>query len=136
MAYVTVPKDLNAVKSKVLFNLTKRQLVFFGAGALVGVALYFSVQSAINTTNAITLMIAIMFPFFLFGMYEKNGQNLETILKQVYLVKFASAKNRPYESKNFYSCLETQYDLNKEVHRIVNKRTSKQQAKKDTKKAN
>ena len=33
MAYVTVPKDLTHVKSKVLFGLTKRQLVCFG-GAL------------------------------------------------------------------------------------------------------
>lgn len=28
MAYVPVPKDLNAVKTKVLFNLTKRQLIY------------------------------------------------------------------------------------------------------------
>ena len=34
MAYVTVPKDLTHVKSKVLFGLTKRQLVCFGGGAL------------------------------------------------------------------------------------------------------
>ena len=34
MAYVPVPKDLNAVKTKVLLNLTKRQLVCFGGGAL------------------------------------------------------------------------------------------------------
>ena len=27
MAYVPVPKDLNAVKTKVLLNLTKRQLI-------------------------------------------------------------------------------------------------------------
>ena len=33
MAYVPVPKDLNAVKTKVLLNLTKRQLVCFSAGA-------------------------------------------------------------------------------------------------------
>ena len=32
MAYVPVPKDLNAVKTKVLLNLTKRQLICFGAG--------------------------------------------------------------------------------------------------------
>ena len=33
MAYVTVPKDLSRVKTKVLFNLTKRQLVCFGGGS-------------------------------------------------------------------------------------------------------
>ena len=35
MAYVPVPKDLTRVKSKFLFNLTKRQVVCFGLGALV-----------------------------------------------------------------------------------------------------
>ena len=35
MAYVTIPKDLTKVKSKVLFGLTKRQLICFGAAALI-----------------------------------------------------------------------------------------------------
>ena len=39
MAYVPVPKDLTKVKTKVAFNLTKRQLVCFGSGALIGVPL-------------------------------------------------------------------------------------------------
>ena len=37
MAYVPVPKDLTKVKTKVAFNLTKRQLVCFGCGALIDV---------------------------------------------------------------------------------------------------
>ena len=37
MAYVPVPKDLTKVETKVMFNLTRRQLVCFTAGALVGV---------------------------------------------------------------------------------------------------
>ena len=36
MAYVTVPKDLTKVKSKVVFGLTKRQLICFGGALLVG----------------------------------------------------------------------------------------------------
>jgi hypothetical protein len=38
MAYVTVPKDLTKVKSKVVFGLTKRQLICFGGALLVGPA--------------------------------------------------------------------------------------------------
>ena len=38
MAYVNVPKDLTKIKSKVLFNLTKRQLICFGLAALMGKA--------------------------------------------------------------------------------------------------
>ena len=37
MAYVTIPKDLSRIQSKVLFGLTKRQVICFGAAALAGV---------------------------------------------------------------------------------------------------
>lgn len=37
MAFVPVPKDLNRVKTKVMFNLTKRQLICFSIAAAVGV---------------------------------------------------------------------------------------------------
>ena len=40
MPFVPVPKDLTRVKSKVAFNLTKRQLICFGGGALVGIPIY------------------------------------------------------------------------------------------------
>ena len=45
MAYVTIPKDLTKVKSKVMFGLTKRQLICFGAAALIGVPLFFLLKS-------------------------------------------------------------------------------------------
>ncbi len=36
MAYVPVPKDLSKIKTKLAFNLTKRQLVCFSGAAAVG----------------------------------------------------------------------------------------------------
>ena len=50
MAYVNVPKDLTKVKTKVLFNLTKRQLICFGSGALIGVPLFFLLKGSIGTS--------------------------------------------------------------------------------------
>lgn len=125
MAYVTVPKDLNAVKTKAMFNLTKRQLICFSLGGLFGGATYFAVQGLVSSTNAVSLMILAVFPFFMLAMYEKNGQTLEIILKQMYMVKFGTAKNRPYKSMNFYGMLENQYNLNREVNRIVKPTTKK-----------
>ena len=40
-AYIPVPRDLSRVKSKVFFNLTKRQLICFGGAALIGVPAFF-----------------------------------------------------------------------------------------------
>ena len=39
MAYVPVPKDLSKVKTKVAFNLTKRQIVCFAVALLLGLPL-------------------------------------------------------------------------------------------------
>ena len=45
-AYISVPRDLTKVKSKVAFNLTKRQLVCFGTAALIGVPLFFVLRDS------------------------------------------------------------------------------------------
>ena len=119
MAYVPVPKDLTAVKTKVLFNLTKRQLICFGSGALVGIPLFFLIKGSLGNTTAALCMMLVMLPFFLFAMYEKNGQPLEKILWNIILVCFIRPKKRPYETDNFYAILERQNKLDKEVGRIV-----------------
>ena len=51
MAYVPVPKDLTKVKTKVMFNLTKRQLVCFGSGALIGVPLFFLLREPAGSSG-------------------------------------------------------------------------------------
>ncbi len=119
MAYVPVPKDLNAVKTKVLFNLTKRQLICFGAGAAVGLPLFFLCKSFMNTSVAAIIMILIMLPFMLMAMYEKNGQPLEKIVRNIIQVSFLRPKERPYRTNDFYSSLKKQDDLDKEVYSIV-----------------
>ena len=65
MAYVTIPKDLTKVKSKVLFGLTKRQLICFGAAALIGVPLFFLLRRTASNSAAAFCMIIVMLPFYL-----------------------------------------------------------------------
>lgn len=121
MAYVPVPKDLNAVKTKVMFNLTKRQLICFGSGAAVAVPLFFLCKSVMNTSAASIIMIVVLLPFMLLAMYEKNGQPLEKIVRNIVQVCFLRPKQRPYKINNFYALLERQENLDKEVYRIVRK---------------
>ena len=102
MAYVTVPKDLSKVKNKVVFNLTKRQLICFSIGAALGVPLYFLTRNLIGTSNAATLMMFVMLPAFLFAMYEKDGMHLEQILHNRIRVKLLNPAIRRYETVNLY----------------------------------
>ena len=119
MAYVPVPKDLTTVKTKVMFNLTKRQLICFGAGLAVALPLFFLCKSSMNTSVASIIMIVVLLPFMLLAMYEKNGQPLEKIVRNIVQVCFLRPKHRPYQTNNFYTVLERQEKLDKEVYRIV-----------------
>ncbi|MBQ9910714.1 MAG: PrgI family protein [Lachnospiraceae bacterium] len=94
--YIKVPKDLSNVKSKILFNLTKRQLLLFTAAALIGVPSYFLVKSAAGTSLAAMCMVLIMIPVFLFAMYEKDGEHLEAVLWHFIKAVFLRPKIRPY----------------------------------------
>ena len=121
MAYVTVPKDLTKIKSKVMFNLTKRQLICFSAAVAIGLPLFFLVKGSVGTSAAALCMVLAMLPMFLLAMYEKNGQPLEVIIRQFVEVKFLRPKERPYQTNNFYAVLERQNQLDREVYQIVRK---------------
>lgn len=118
-AYIPVPRDLTRVKSKILFNLTKRQLLCFGAGALIGVPSFFLLKTDGNTSMASICMILIMMPFFFLGMYERDGQPLEKIAKQFIQAKFVRPKVRPYQTNNYYAVLLRQAQAEMEVKNIV-----------------
>lgn len=105
MAYVSVPKDLTKVKNKVLFNLTKRQLICIGIAAAIGLPFYFLTRGALGTSNAATGMVLLMLPAILFALFEKDGMPLERILFNVIRVKVLNPGIRPYETENLYSVL-------------------------------
>lgn len=124
MAYVSVPKDLSTVKTKVVLNLTKRQLICFSAALAVGLPLFFLTKDSVGTSASSLLMIFSMLPLFMFALYEKHGQPLEVILKHYIEVRFLNPKQRPYKTENFYAVLIRQDKLDKEVKHIVEGRKS------------
>ena len=120
-SYISVPRDLSKVKTKVFMNLTKRQILCFGAGALIGVPVFFLLKSSGNLSLAALGMMAVMLPLFFLAMYEKDGQPLEVVAKHFYEAKFKRSKIRPYQTNNYYALLEKQYDAEMEVMQIVQK---------------
>lgn len=128
MAYVPVPKDLTKIKTKVALNLTKRQIICFGAAAIVGVPLFFVLKGSIPQSAATFIMVLVMLPFFMLAMYEKHGQPLEVIIQNIVKVMFISPKERPYQTTNYYAVLAKQQKLNKEVNAIVKENYQRQKA--------
>ena len=137
---VQVPKDLSGIKTKVALNLTKRQIICFSGAAVAGIPLYFLTKGLIGTSAASLLMMGAMLPFFFFAMYEKNGQPLEKVVRNMaekilYFMlrqKILTPGIRPYRSENLYKQLEEKEKLRREVRYLEEKakgRTGKPQKK-------
>ena len=103
MPYVNVPNDLSKIKTKLAFNLTKRQLFCFGGAALVGIPSYLLGRTVIGSTGAMFLMLAVMLPAFLLAMYEKDGLPLEKVVGNILRAKFTRPGVRPYRTENIYA---------------------------------
>ena len=77
MAYVTVPKDFTRVKSKVVFGLTKRQLICFGGALLIGVPLFFLLRGRVPTSAAALIMVFAMLPGLLLALMSGTASPLK-----------------------------------------------------------
>jgi hypothetical protein len=105
MPYVNVPNDLSKIKSKIAFNLTRRQLICFGCAAAVGIPTYLLTRSTIGNSAALFLMIALMLPAFLLAMYERDGLPFEKVVRNIVRARFLWPGVRPYKTENFYAVL-------------------------------
>ncbi len=130
MAYVQVPKDLTRVKTKVMFNLTKRQLICFSLAGIVGIPFYLLTRHALGSTLSACMMIVLVLPFFLFAMYEKDGRPLEKVLMNIIQMKFQRPGIRPYKTENFYSAI--QKEIYEKEERGFDKTDGKRAGKKKT----
>ena len=53
MAYVLITKDLTEVKDKVALGLTKRQIICFSLGGILGAGSYFLTRDILGMTCSI-----------------------------------------------------------------------------------
>jgi hypothetical protein len=111
LAYVSVPKDLSKVKTKVMFNLTKRQLFCFGTAAAIGAPVFFITRGIIGNSSAVMVMIVLMLPAFFAAMYEKDGMPAEKLLLNIVRAKWYYPPLRPYKNENFYHAIEMEGKL-------------------------
>lgn len=113
-AYISVPRDLSRVKTKILFGLTQKTAYLFFDGGNDRSAVIFYAQRGGNTSLAMMSMIIIMMPFFLLAMYEKDGQPMEVLVRHYVESRFIRPKERPYQTNNYYAFLMRLHQLCRE----------------------
>jgi len=94
MGYVPIPKDLKKVKTKVAFNLTRRQLIGFTLAGLVGIPVYLFMRKFMPNDIAILFLIVSTLPIFFVTLFEKDGLTFEKHFKHIYLHKFYQPQKR------------------------------------------
>lgn len=124
MAFVPVPKDLNRVKTKVMFNLTKRQIVCFSIAAAVGVPVYFIAKPHIGISSAAMLMVVLMLPFVFLAIYEKDGQPAEKYIGHIVRSMILRDRVRPYRTSNLYAVIQQEIKEQEELHEQQQKKTA------------
>ena len=111
-AYISVPRDLSRVKSKILFNLTKRQLLCFGAAALIGVPSFFLLKKVGSVSMAAICMIVIMLPLFFLGMVHAANLTPEQLAQIIAMATQGNvgaypegmvSENEDYEEEDRYN---------------------------------
>ena len=124
-----MPKDLSKVKSKIAFNLTRRQLLCFGAAAAVGIPFYIFTKDPLGTSVSGILMFFIMLPFFFLAMFEKDGLPFEKILIN-YLKFLTKNQVRTFQTNNYYSQLEQLEDFDQKEAKIFESKIRRLQKRK------
>ena len=123
---VKVPKDISAIKKKLLFNLTKRQIISFFLARAVGIPVYIFTKEYIPTDMAALVMVVVMMPFLFVGIYEKDGYPAEKIIYFMIRRMFLLPGIRIYKTENFYKCRKE--DLGQEKFGRKKKREIKKQS--------
>lgn len=122
MAYVNMTKDFSEVRKTIPgLNLTKRQIVGFVTGIIVGLPVFLVMRFALGMdilTSVMGLSIAAA-PIVICILYKKNGMGMEKYLWYFYETHFIRNTDRPYITNNLYTLQEEEEKLEKEVERIV-----------------
>ena len=110
--YIQIPKDLNEIKEKFMFGLTKRQVVCFAIGFAIGLPVFFMTKAILGLSGAIFAMGVCAAPAIICGIYKKNGVYFEQQLKSM-IPYFKKPRKRIYRTTNVYESIERQIEYDK-----------------------
>ncbi|MFT9076328.1 PrgI family protein [Ethanoligenens sp.] len=121
MRFVTIYKDISKIETKLIKNLTGRQIAFFGAGGVIGFTAFWYSHATIGYNAAIYLMFAIVLPFGALALYKnkKTGRTLEKKIAILLRAKCIRPQIRTYHSENIYDSLQKQIHKEREARHLA-----------------
>lgn len=116
---VRVPKDLNDIKPKFIFGLTKRQVISFGTGFILGIPAFFLLKERAGLTAGIIAMGCCAAPAVMCGLYKVNGVYFDRYVRNISAF-LKIPRKRIYRTHNAYKAIEMAMEYEK-LKQILNK---------------
>ncbi len=110
--FVKIPKDLSLIRQKFMFGLTKRQVIAFGIGIIIGFPSFYLFNNLFSLQAGCFALGITAAPFIFCGLYKKNGMHFEQVLKLM-ISFFKKPKERTYQSENSFEILSRQLEYNR-----------------------
>lgn len=116
--YVKIPKDMNNIKDRFIWKLTKRQVIFLTIGFALGLTVYWLTYKSVGVQTACIFFFCLACPFFLILMYEdKSTFTFDKIAANMIRHKIYP-KIRPYKTKNVYRQISEAIEYSEEVEML------------------
>lgn len=127
MINVKINKDIRDYKTKLIFNLTGRQLLFTVLGLLTGFIINSYCEQYIGSELASWLTIIVTIPLFAIGWINIQGMPAELFFKQFLMNEFIHPKKRLYQSDNVFNYIEEQKKdkIIRKINKIFKKELNK-----------
>ena len=117
----SVPRDLSKVKTKVALNLTARQLICFGIGIAFALPIFFFLKRPLGMEAAAIGCMIVCVPFFVLGLYEKNGLPAEKLLFYKIRMRYLRVGDRPKVVVTKFEEEEKMDGIRKEIEKLEKK---------------
>lgn len=93
---ISIPTDLKKIQSKLFFGLTKRQLIGFGLGLLVGITVFIIFKN-ISLDIAMYSLFFLTAPILFATIYQKDNMYIEQWIKLMIEQKYLNPNKRYYK---------------------------------------
>ena len=133
MIEVKIPKEIRDFKSKVIFNLTARQIICLVLAIAIDVPAYIFLKPIIGDEIASWLVIFLAAPIFLVGFIKKDGMSYEKYILIMLRFSFLTPRIRKYKTENIFTYINNEQKKNSFENKKLKRNKSKGRLKNDSK---
>lgn len=103
MITVKICKDVKSAETKLIFNLTGRQLICSLMAAALSIGAFLLLKPFLGLEPLFVVITILCVPFIAVGFFKVYGLPFDKFMKIFWFYNIKAASNRKYKSENFYT---------------------------------